>query len=214
MTRPLEVFAEVGRVLKPGGLYLVIFSNRYFPPKVVKVWREAAEEERIILLEELFRQCGGFDEPQVFVSRGRPRPEDDKYAGLGLPSDPVYAVYADRKGGESNRRSAPLIATTDDADIEEVEQKKRRVGSTLCCPHCDAKLSRWAVPQTPFTEWPNEYFYVCFSNECPYFIRGWDSMSGQGNPGSYRFMYDHLKDTCHPLPVPGYNAFRDGIIDD
>lgn len=28
LTRPLEVFAEVGRVLKPDGLFLVVFSNR------------------------------------------------------------------------------------------------------------------------------------------------------------------------------------------
>ena len=33
ITKPLEVFSEVGRILRPGGLFLVIFSNRYFPPR-------------------------------------------------------------------------------------------------------------------------------------------------------------------------------------
>ena len=46
LTRPIEVFAEAGRVLKPVGLLLVVFSNRMFEQKAVKVWREAGEEER------------------------------------------------------------------------------------------------------------------------------------------------------------------------
>lgn len=35
--RPLEVFAEIVHVLKPGGVLAVTFSNRWFPPKVIKV---------------------------------------------------------------------------------------------------------------------------------------------------------------------------------
>jgi hypothetical protein len=33
LTKPVEVFKEVGRIIKPGGLFLVIFSNRFFPQK-------------------------------------------------------------------------------------------------------------------------------------------------------------------------------------
>jgi len=43
MTLPVQVFQEVGRILKPGGLFLVVFSNRMFPEKAVKVWRESGE---------------------------------------------------------------------------------------------------------------------------------------------------------------------------
>jgi hypothetical protein len=28
-----------------------------------------------------------------FESSGKPRPEDDKYYELGIPSDPIYAVW-------------------------------------------------------------------------------------------------------------------------
>jgi SAM-dependent methyltransferase len=35
--RPLEAFAQIVRVLKPGGVLAVTFSNRWFPPKVIKV---------------------------------------------------------------------------------------------------------------------------------------------------------------------------------
>ena len=121
---------------------------------------------------------------------------------------------SDKLGGESGRRRPLPSREAGEVDEEEVEKRKKNVGSTLRCPYCEVKLSKWAVPQTPFTEGPNEFFYVCFNDNCEYFIRGWDSMSAQGNSGSYRFMYNHLKGTIHPLPVPGYGAFRDGIIDD
>ena len=52
VTRPLELFREVGRVLRPGGLFLVIFSNRYFPEKAVRIWRESSEQERILIVED------------------------------------------------------------------------------------------------------------------------------------------------------------------
>lgn len=214
MTRPVGVFAEVGRVLKPGGLYLVTFSNRFFPPKVVKVWREAAEEERVMLVEEFFRVCGAFAASRTFMWRGRPRPKDDKYAGLGIPSDPIYAVHADKLGVRAGVERPPALPVETGVASEVVEEKRRTVGITLRCPYCDGRLSKWSVPQTPFTEWENEFFYVCFNDECAYFIGGWDSMSAQGNPGSYRFMYNHLRNTCHPLPVPSYKAFRDGIVDE
>jgi SAM-dependent methyltransferase len=38
LTRPMEVFEEVHRVLKPGGLFIHTFSNRWFPPKVIRIW--------------------------------------------------------------------------------------------------------------------------------------------------------------------------------
>ena len=39
LQRPLEVFAEVLRVLRPGAPCIVSFSNRCFPTKAVAIWR-------------------------------------------------------------------------------------------------------------------------------------------------------------------------------
>ena len=97
MTRPVEVFSAVANILKKRGLLLVIFSNRMFPQKAVKIWKESSEEERVLLVEGFFRQSGAFGETTVIVSRNKPRPREDKYAFLGIPSDPVYAVYARRE---------------------------------------------------------------------------------------------------------------------
>ena len=42
LQRPEEVFAEVYRVLKPGGVFIVSFSNRMFYDKAITAWRAGA----------------------------------------------------------------------------------------------------------------------------------------------------------------------------
>lgn len=216
MTRPQEVFQEVNRILKPGGLFLVTFSNRFFPPKVVKIWRETCEEERVLLVADFFDGSPGFEQPRVFVSKGRPRPKDDKYAHLGIPSDPVYAVYADKRGGIENSRRIVVDRQQVEHRFspEEIQQRKRRVKDTGCCPYCDERLKKWEVPDSPYIEWSSEFQYICFNDECAYFVGGWNMMASQGNPCSYRFMYDPPTDGCHPIPVLSSKALRDGIVHD
>ena len=217
MTKPAEVFKEVARILKPGGLFLVVFSNRMFPEKAVKVWREAGEEERVLLVEELFREVGAFEKPSVFVSKGKPRPKDDKYAHLGIPSDPIYAVYADKKGGDPLREPRPefMVSYGESLDQETFEARKKTIKHTLRCPHCGEKMLKWAVPDNPFeVTWDNEFMYICFNDVCPYYVRGWDFMYREGNRGSsYRLMYNPEKDCCMPVPVPTPRALRESIIE-
>ncbi len=40
LLHPVEVFAEVRRVLRPGGVFVVSFSNRCFPTKATRLWLE------------------------------------------------------------------------------------------------------------------------------------------------------------------------------
>jgi SAM-dependent methyltransferase len=207
------VFREVGRILKPGGIFLVTFSNRMFERKATKIWRESGEAERVDLVEEIFGLAGVFDKPSVFISKGRPRPRDDKYAHLGIPSDPIYAVYADRRGGNGKKRSEPQPYASK-FDPDELTMRMRDVKDTLRCPHCDERLRKWGVPQNPFSEWDTDFLYVCFNDECPYLVRGWEVMFKQGNRGlSYRFSYHHLRDRCMSIPVATLHAGKDGIID-
>jgi SAM-dependent methyltransferase len=217
MTRPMEVFQEVGRILKPGGLFLVSFSNRMFPEKAVKIWRESGEEERVILVEEFFEATGVFEKPRVFVSKGKPRPKDDKYAHLPIPSDPVYAVYADREGGEKAEKKRPSLKMHFGPSLKpgDLEERKRKIKENFCCPYCGERMDRWAVPENPFAyTWDNDYMYICFNDACPYYVRGWDHMYNEGNGStSYRLMYNPEKDRCMPVPVPTPKALREGIID-
>ncbi|GKT09461.1 methyltransferase domain-containing protein [Desulforhabdus sp. TSK] len=217
MTRPFEIFGEVGRILKPGGLFLVIFSNRMFPGKATRVWQEASEQERVVIVEQFFKYSDAFESPSFFTSKGRPRPKDDKYAHLGIPSDPIYAVYADKKGAPAGKKPRPdvCVYSGQECSDEELERRKKAVKDTLLCPYCGEKMKKWTVPVSPFSTWDLEYAYLCFNDQCGYLLRGWESMSKQGNRGySYRLMYDPLRDYCMPLPVPTLNALKEGIVED
>jgi SAM-dependent methyltransferase len=93
LTRPFEVFEEVARALKPGGLFMHTFSNRWFPPKAIRIWPELHEFERIGMVLEYFRKSGKYTKLETYSKRGLPRPENDKYQAQLPYSDPVYAVW-------------------------------------------------------------------------------------------------------------------------
>jgi SAM-dependent methyltransferase len=217
LTKPLPVFAEVNRILKPGGLFLVVFSNRMFPEKAVKIWRESNEEERLLLVQDFFKESGGFGKPEVFISRGKPRPPEDKYTHLGIPSDPIYAVFAVKIGNEPNQKRRPMTMATKIKKLtpEELKELEKDVKETLCCPYCGEKMLKWAVPENPFSQtWDNEFMYICFNDDCPYYVRGWDHMAREVQKSiSYRLMYNPERDYCLPIPVPTPFALREGIVE-
>jgi SAM-dependent methyltransferase len=96
LVKPFEVFAEVARVLRPGAPFVVTFSNRWFPPKAIRVWEGMHEFERPGLVLEYFLRDGLFGDLETWSIRGLPRPADDKYANRYGESDPVYAVWGTR----------------------------------------------------------------------------------------------------------------------
>lgn len=96
---------------------------------------------------------------------------------------------------------------------EEIERRKKEIKDTLLCPYCGQRLRKWAVPQTPFTTWPNEYMYICFNDACPYLVKGREATLPFGTP-MCRLLYDPLQDCCQPIPVPHLGALRDGIMEE
>lgn len=93
---PLAVFAEVARVLRKDGYFIVTFSNRWFPTKAIRIWKDLHEFERMGLVMEYFMRSGGFTNLQTYSFRGLPRPHDDKYFPDLVYSDPVYAVWGQK----------------------------------------------------------------------------------------------------------------------
>jgi SAM-dependent methyltransferase/FKBP-type peptidyl-prolyl cis-trans isomerase 2 len=96
LTNPLAIFEEVSRVLRTDGYFIVTFSNRWFPTKAIRIWKELHEFERMGLVLEYFIRSGGFKNLQTYSFRGLPRPHDDKYFPDLMYSDPVYAVWGQK----------------------------------------------------------------------------------------------------------------------
>lgn len=96
LIEPVALFREVGRVLQPGAPFVLAFSERWFPPKVVRVWTELHPFERLALVLDYFQRSGAFVDPHTESVRGLPRPADDQYADQFALSDPVYAVCGRR----------------------------------------------------------------------------------------------------------------------
>jgi SAM-dependent methyltransferase len=94
LIRPVEVFRDVGRVLTPEGRFIVVFSNRMFPPKAVHIWRRSNESQRVDLVKRYLSLAGNLWMEGNFESKNKPRPKDDKYYSFGIPSDPIYAIWA------------------------------------------------------------------------------------------------------------------------
>jgi len=99
LLKPFEVVEEAARVLKPGGVLALVFSNRWFEEKVIRIWTELHEFERMGLLSQYLIRSEMFDEIATWSERGWPRPDDpeDRYASELAESDPIYAVWGVRK---------------------------------------------------------------------------------------------------------------------
>ena len=97
LTKPLAIFEEVSRVLRTDGYFIVTFSNRWFPTKAIRIWKELHEFERMGMVLEYFIRSGGFKNLQTYSFRGLPRPHDDKYFPDLMYSDPVYAVWGQKR---------------------------------------------------------------------------------------------------------------------
>ena len=87
LVRPVEIFAEVARVVRPGGRFICTFSNRLFPTKAVRGWLQASEQGRVEIATSYFRRSGGWEEPVAELRTPR------LHRG-----DPLYAVWARRLG--------------------------------------------------------------------------------------------------------------------
>jgi len=89
LIHPLEVFAEVGRVLRSGAPFIVTFSNRMFPTKAVAIWANASEQQRVDLVAYYFTYSAAFEKIETV----------ERSSG---ETDPLWAVLGYRKERPGN----------------------------------------------------------------------------------------------------------------
>lgn len=87
LIRPLEVFDEVRRVLRPSGVFCCTFSNRCFPSKAIAGWLGAGDQGHLQLVTRYFELVDGWAAPSVGIA-----------IAPGRGSDPLYAVWAETVG--------------------------------------------------------------------------------------------------------------------
>jgi len=91
---PEAVFSEILRILKPGGIAIISFSNRMFYQKAIQAWRDGTEASRVELVKQYFQAVPGFSEPEAI---GHQSGTHNFMQWLGVGSqDPFYAVIAQR----------------------------------------------------------------------------------------------------------------------
>ena len=91
---PDAVFSEIHRILKPGGITIISFSNRMFYQKAIAAWRDGSEESRVELVKNYFQSTPGFTPPEV-VAKISQAPSFLQWMGIAA-GDPFYAVIAQR----------------------------------------------------------------------------------------------------------------------
>jgi hypothetical protein len=79
------------------------------------------------------------------------------------------------------------------------------------CPHCGAELQAFELPEAG--GWSGRYHLACFSDECPYYRRGWEWMMSQYQAkASYRYRLDPESGCASPIAVWSETALLDRII--
>jgi len=92
LLKPYEVFEEVSRILKPGGVFVASFSNLWFEEKVIRIWSELHEFERMGLISQYFVRTEAFSDITTWSERGWPQPDNPDEE-----SNPIYAVSGIKK---------------------------------------------------------------------------------------------------------------------
>jgi SAM-dependent methyltransferase len=87
-TRPQETFAEVGRILRPGGRFVCTFASRIYAPEAVRGWVGKDDAGRVRIVRSYFALAQAFGPA-----------ESDLRTSLTGTGDRLWAVWAAKQRG-------------------------------------------------------------------------------------------------------------------
>ncbi len=219
LRRPLEVFREVGRVLRPAGLLAVSFGRARPGEAHTRLWADAGDAERLMLAEAYIEfAAAGFTAPTaITVLEGEDGVE--WLEGRGAPGDPdaprAHVVFAYRDEVTPAHRDHPPFPppaqqpgkTKDDIRFDEAGRPR--------CPYCQAPMGRYSPPVTIFEiDYGVDELWVCFEDACEYHRRSRRWMRSQGHAGfTYRFMFNPATGATGPIPDSLWGGLRSCRVD-
>jgi len=84
--------------------------------------------------------------------------------------------------------------------LEKIISQKKPI-----CPNCNQEMSLWEVPPVTFSDglgWDSPYLYVCFNDECPMYVSGWDNLKeNYAHHASYRCIKSPFGKNFEAMPV-------------
>jgi SAM-dependent methyltransferase len=86
LTRPIEVFTEVARVLRKRAPFVCTFSNRCFPTKAIRGWLGTSDDEHGAIVSRYFQLATGWGVPSC-----------ERRTPASHRGDPLLAVWAYRE---------------------------------------------------------------------------------------------------------------------
>lgn len=86
------------------------------------------------------------------------------------------------------------------------------------CPHCGEEMQIWEIPPVAFSDglgWDSPYMYVCFNDECPLYVNGWENLwENYSQHASYRCIKSPNDDNFEAMPVFSDMGGQAQVIDE
>ena len=219
LRRPLELFREISRVLRPRGLVAITFAHAVFDRTHTRLWALADDREHLMLAEAFIEFAGaGFTRPTSLTLLLAPQGLDwhEGPRALDDPQGPhVHLVFAYRDEVAPAHVARPPFPPPPPAPAKTRDDVRFDEAGRPHCPYCDERMGRYAPPTTVFEiDYGVSELFVCFHDGCEYYRRSKRWMRSQGHLGyTYRFMLNPLNGAVGPIPDDLSGGLRSGRLD-
>lgn len=211
LRQPIEIFRDVSRILKPEGIFIVIFIHPHFSKNMTRMWAMGDDFDHITLIDSFFEYSNAFT--SFSLASLYYMNSNLEWTKNGIPPDPdvqdyVHVSWAYKEDvPEKVIQSAPFPTLEKSKPINREDIRYDENGRPFC-PHCGNLMHPYHPPVTVFEiDYGVSEAFVCFENDCDYYKRSRNWMRAQGIPGyTYRFMINPDNGAFGPIPDNLFNG--------